>query len=389
MFGDYDAYLLSCLNEGRDISDDSGFDAKKVGSNFLSSKLCFLHNTNFKKTIVKAFHIGDSKGKIHHYDIHFVRFQRNKVSEAWQRVEIKDLKDKEVENLNSFLAEQNKLVGKDNSHKYWRLIGSDEPISIGDLSTAINLALKNKDVDFSKLTEGEITNISDLVGKIIDGGNVLVENKLYQNLISSRTSPKSITVYEKDLMDFKKLIADKKTLETDMQDFLKTRVWFFGLNYYQTHQKSKPKFSTTLGSEYDFLLEGFNQVYDIAELKGPNDLMFDEYSSGERKNAFDKRVDYKFSDKFSRALHQVISYMDEFEEHFGLIKEHQPSIQEFLYPKGVIVISKRDLFPKDGKDSQKYLHLTNRQFANIDILTYDDLADRAEIIINFMKEIQN
>ena len=81
--------------------------------------------------------------------------------------------------------------------------------------------------------------------------------------------------------------------------------------------------------------------------------------------------------------------MDEFEEHFGLIKEHQPSIQEFLYPKGVIVISKRDLFPKDGKDSQKYLHLTNRQFANIDILTYDDLADRAEIIINFMKEIQN
>lgn len=388
VFGDYDSYLLSCLNDGRDISDDSGFDVKKVGFNFLSSKLCFLHDTNYKKTIVKAFHIGDGKGKIHHYDIHLVRFQRSKISEGWQRVEIKDLKDKEPEKLNDFLVEQNKLIGKDNNQKYWRLIGSDEPISLSDLSTAINLALKNKDVDFSKLTEGEITSISDLVGKIIDGGNVLVEKKLYQDFVSSRTSTKSIAVYKKDLADFRALIANEKTLETDMQNFLKSRVWFFGLNYYQTHQKCKPKFSTTIGSEYDFLLEGFNQVYDIVELKGPNDLMFDEYSSGVRANAFDKRIDYKFSDKFSRALHQVISYIDDFEQHFKLIQEHQPSIREFLYPKGVIVISKRRLFPDNGKDSQKYLHLTNRQFANVDILTYDDLADRAEIILKFVEETQ-
>lgn len=389
VFGDYDSYLLNCLNSGRDISDDSGFDAKKVGGNFLSSKLCFLHSTDFKKTIVKAFHIGDGKGKIHHYDIHFVRFQRNKISETWQRVEIKDLKDKEVENLNGFLLEQNKFIGKDNSRKYWRMVGSNEPISIDDLSNAINLTLKNKDADFSKITEGGITSISDLINKIVDGGNVVIEKKLYQDFIASRTSHKSISIYENDLINFKKLIANSATTETDMQNFLKDKVWFFGLNYFQTHQRCKPKFSTTIGSEYDFLLEGFNQVYDIAELKGPNDLMFDEYSDGNRKNAFNKRIDYKFSDKFSRALHQVISYMDEFENHFGLIKEHQPSIREFLYPKGLIVISKRDIFPKNGKDSQKYLHLTNRQFANIDILTYDDLSDRAEIIINFMKDVQN
>jgi hypothetical protein len=388
IFGDYDSYLLNCLNNGRDISDDSGFDAKKVGSNFLSSKLSFLHNTNYKKTIIKAFHIGDGRGKIHHYDIHFVRFQRDKISESWQMVQVKDLKDKEVEKLGDFLIEQNKLIGKENSHKYWRLIGSDEPISIDDLSNAINLALKNKDVDFSKLTVGETTNISDLVGRIIEGGNIVIGKKLYDDLISSRTNLKSISTYEDDLVQFRKLLEDEKALETDMQNFLKSRVWFFGLNYYQTHQKSKPKFSTTIGSEYDFLLEGFNQVYDIAELKGPNDPMFDEYSNGSRANAFNGRIDYKFSDKFSRALHQIISYIDEFEQHFKLIKEHQPSIKEFLYPKGIVVISKRSLFPNNGKDSQKYLHLTNRQFANIDILTYDDLADRAEIILNFVREMK-
>jgi hypothetical protein len=389
VFGDHDSYLLKRLNDGEDISSDSGFDAKRVGKKFISSRICFLHNTAYKKTCVQAFHIPDEKGRVHHYDIHFVRFQRKKISDEWQKIEIKNLKGKEeVENLINFLDEQNKIVGKESKHKYWRLIGSDEPIGLNDLSIAINLALKNKEVDFSKLTKGEATSISDLVSKIVDKGNVVIEKKLYQNLISARTNPKFISYYEKDLVDFKKLIAGLSTTETDMQNFLKEKVWFFGLNYFQTHQRCKSKFSTTIGSEYDFLLEGFNQVYDIAELKGPNDSMFDKYSSGVRKNAFDSRIDYKFSDKFSRALHQVISYIDEFEQQFKHIQEHQPSIREFFYPKGVIVISRRDLFPKNGKDSQKYLHLTNRQFANIDILTYDDLADRAEIIINFMREVR-
>ena len=78
--------------------------------------------------------------------------------------------------------------------------------------------------------------------------------------------------------------------------------------------------------------------------------------------------------------------MDEFEDNFGKIEESQPSIKRFNYPTALIVISKRALFPDIGKDSKKYLHLLNRQFANIDILTYDDLADRAENIVKFMKE---
>jgi len=385
-FGDYDSYLLDCLNSGRDISEDGGSDAKKVGGKFLSSKLYFLHDTNYKKTIVKAFHIEGKNKEIHHYDIHFVRFQRKKTSDNWERTEIRDLKNGEVNKLNDFLIEQNKLLGKENNNKYLRIIGSDEPININELSDAINLVLKNKEADFSKLSEGELTSISDLVDKVLEGGNVLVEEKLYKDFLSSRTNQKKIDVYESDLVKFKNLLNSEQTTETDMQNFLKDKVWFFGLNYFQSHQRSKPKFSTTIGSEYDFLLEGFNQVYDIAELKGPNDLMFESFSSGDRKGAFDDRVDYKFSEKFSRALHQVISYIDEFEEHFKLIKEHQPTVKNFLYPSGIIIVSKRSLFPENGKNSQKYLHLINRQFANIEILTYDDLIDRARIIIDFIKQ---
>ncbi len=173
-----------------------------------------------------------------------------------------------------------------------------------------------------------------------------------------------------------------------MQKFLSDRVWFFGLCYQQSHLKSKPKFNSTLGTEYDFLLEGFNEVYDIAELKGPNDFLIEEHSEGERKNSFDKRIDYRYSVKFSRALHQVLDYINEFENFFERIKANQPSISNFLYPKGIIVISKRALFPEDGKNSKQYLHLLNRQFSNIEILTYDDLATRGRIIVDFIKEIE-
>lgn len=205
------------------------------------------------------------------------------------------------------------------------------------------------------------------------------------SLKDKRSSEDQIAQYESDLTEFKRLIGESTTTETDMQNFLKDKLWFFGLGYIQSHQKSKPKFTTGLGTEYDFLLEGFNQVYDIAELKGPNDPLLEIRSTTPRSGTFDPRIDYRYSQSFSRALHQVIAYMDEFENYFERIREGQPSIKNFMYPKAIIITSKRSLFPEYGRGAEKYLHLLNRQFANIEVLTYDDLASRAQNIIDFIK----
>ena len=386
IYGSYDNYLLQCLNSNSDIFNAS-FDIKKVSGGFASSTLFFLRDTWQTKFIVTAFHIPDKDGSIHHYDLHLVKFTRKKKSDPWVKDETCDIREEEVEKLHTFINQQNKLIGKRLDNAYYRIFSADSPTTLKDLDIAIDLILKNKDVNFKQLNQEGSERILQLVKKILEGENILLEKGLYQQLIRSRSDQKTINSFRRDLDEFNKLLQSSSTGETDMQNFLENRLWFFGLNYVQCHRKSKSKFQSSLGTEYDFLLEGFNQVYDIAELKGPNDLLFEVEKTGERKRALNDRVDYKFSSKFSRALHQIISYMDEFEENFGHIKTDQPDLKNFMYPKGTIIISKRNLFPNSGKNSIKYLHLINRQFSNIDILTYDDLADRGQIVIDFLEKI--
>lgn len=383
-YGDYDNYLLQKLNNGESI-DSAEFDIKRLSGGFASSALYFLHNTYQKKTIVTSFHILNKEGAVHHYNLHFVRFCRKKKVDPWERKEIKELRDKEVQKLREFIEQQDKFVGKPIDKSYYKILSTDTPATLQDLDWAIDLLLKNTQVDFKQLKSEGVERILELLNKILEGENIVLEKGLYQQLTKTRTNKKSLAQYKTNLEDFKSLIDKDETTETDMQNFLEDKVWFFGLNYVQAHRNSIPKFNPSLGEEYDFLLEGFNQVYDIVEMKSPNVALFEIENKAERKRSLDARVDYKFSSQFSRALHQVMSYMDDFETRFGHIKEDQPSLKDFMYPKGTIVLSKRKLFPENGKNSVKYLHLINRQFGNIDILTYDDLADRAQITISFIE----
>ncbi len=385
-YGSYDNYLLQWLNTNSDIQI-SNFDVKKVSGGFASSNLFFLRDTWQTKFIVTAFHIPGKNGIIHHFDLHLVKFGKKRKHESWIKNEICDIREEEVEKLYTFINQQSKLIGKKLNNAYYRIFSADSPTTLKDLDIAIDLILRNKEIDFKQLDQEGSKKVLQLVKNILEGKNILLEKGLYQELISSRSDKKTIDSYKQDLTDFNKLLGSVSTSETDMQNFLENRLWFFGLNYIQSHRNSKSRFQSSLGTEYDFLLEGFNQVYDIAELKCPNDPLFEVEKIGERGRALSNRIDYKFSSKFSRALHQVLSYMDEFEENFNHIKTDQPDLKNFMYPKGTIIISKRSLFPKSGKNSIKYLHLINRQFSNIDILTYDDLADRGKIVIDFLEKI--
>lgn len=358
--------IKNMLNAGLGVPEIcSDFTARAVANGFATSGIKTIHDGPRAKIFVSALHIPNQEsGASHHFKLEFAKFTRPNKDTLWQRVDFQTIDKKEaVDQLMHFLREQASLVGvRIEDNKQYQAIAFNNGFGV------------------------TIEKVQAFVADALSGDKTVVEKEILKTLKQQRKTKEQIQQYEDDLTEFKRLVADVKTTETDMQNFLSARVWFFGLDYIQSHLHSKPKFSTGLGSEYDFLLEGFNQVYDIAELKGPNAKLIDEAHSSERKGAFDPRVDYKYSSDFGRALHQVISYMDEFENNFGKIEESQPSIKSFNYPSAVMVISKRILFPEIGKDSKKYLHLLNRQFANIDILTYDDLADRAENIVKFMKE---
>lgn len=358
--------IVNMLNAGLESVDIcSGFTARAVSDGFATSGLKAIQDGPRAKLFVSALHIPEQKkGTSHHFKLDIAKFTRPNNNTPWNRVNFQTIDKKEVvTQLMAFLRDQALLVGmKIEDNKQYQTISVNNKLGV------------------------TIDTVQAFVADALSGEKTVVEKEILKTLKQQRKSDEQIKLYEYDLKKFRELVNNQKTTETDMQEFLSTRVWFFGLDYIQSHQRSKPKFSSGLGSEYDFLLEGFNQVYDIAELKGPNAKLINKVKESERKGAFDPRIDYKYSNDFGRALHQAISYMEEFENNFGKIEESQPSIQRFNYPTALIVISKRSLFPDVGKDSKKYLHLLNRQFANIEILTYDDLADRAENIIKFMKE---
>lgn len=379
--------LLKKLNSGANLLNDN-YDAQIVSGGFVSSRLFYLHDGPKKKILATAFHIPDKDtGMVHHYDLKIFEFQKRDKQTPWTlKNPCNNLRDQEVIKLREFIDQQDQFVGKKPIKKFYKTFASDSEVSLQEFNSKVKAVLDNPFVDFSKSTEEEILKLTDLFKKVLSGGHIVVEGKVYQELLSSRTSVEKLVQYKVELEEFNELIVKPETTETDMQNFLSDKVWFFGLNYIQSHRRSVPKFTSGLGSQYDFLLEGFNQVYDIVELKGPNELLFEIEKVGVREHAMNNRTDYMFSQKFARALHQVIAYMDEFENSFGHIKEQQPSIRDFMYPKGTIIMSKRSLFPKDGKNSSKYLHLVNRQFSNIDLLTYDDLGERAKIIIDFIEK---
>lgn len=386
-FGSFDDYLLNLLNSSGKLHQ-SDFDVKKVSGGFVNSQIFLLHDGLFKKTIATAFHIPDKEGIIHHFDIHLIRFTRKDSKSVWVNEPVKDLRNTEVDKLKEFISQQDKIAGIRLEKRYAKIVTADSPNALEDVQEILNKILKIDKESLGKLTDDGQAKLSEVLSKLLTSENILVDKKLYTQLREAKINPASIKKYEKDLEDFQILIDKASTSETDMQNFLSDRVWFFGLSYQQSHRKSKSKFNSTLGTEYDFLLEGFNEVYDIAELKSPNALLIERHSEGTRENALNNRIDYRYSTKFSRALHQVLDYTHEFETFFERIKENQPSVKDFLYPKGIIVISKKALFPDDGKNSDKYLHLLNRQFNNIEILTYDDLATRGKIIVDFIKALK-
>jgi len=379
--------IRNALRKEKQFELNKAYDLKNHGKGFKSGNIQLIRDTRDSKIFVSSFHVNRQDGSNKLANITLYRFERKRNESSdkleWEFdfkmvIDNPSSRDYPVTKLFNYVKKQLSLDGHKLNSGYAKII---EGKSKDDLLLQTDILEKISNLDDSE-------KLNEIIHTASQNKSVVISEENYKKLIQSRYSSKKIIDYEKDLVEFRTLLSDKKSSETNMQDFLDKRVWFFGLNFFQSHRNSKPKFSSSLGSQYDFLLEKFNQVYDIVELKGPNDLLFEIEQEGERKRSFDDRIDYKFSSQFSRALHQVMSYMDEFEDNFEHIKNNQPSIKDFMYPKGTIVLSKRELFPENGKSSLKYLHLINRQFGNIDILTYDDLADRAENIIQFMKKIE-
>ncbi|MFA5050435.1 MAG: Shedu anti-phage system protein SduA domain-containing protein [Candidatus Micrarchaeia archaeon] len=208
------------------------------------------------------------------------------------------------------------------------------------------------------LSEKEMEKLENEEVELLKKDNLRLKKRLqsYSKLIREYRNIK-LPEYKKDIKDFKDKLS-VTTKEEKLQKFLSERPWLLGLEY----ENSQPQ-KIGIKKRYDFYVEKYDGYADIIEIKKCTEELFN-------KNG-------KMSKFLTDALQQLIEYIDE-----AIIEGDSKRISKklrvnFLKPKGILVIGKK----KSREIKEKLEHL-KYYFHNIDILTYDDLLERGENIVN-------
>lgn len=168
--------------------------------------------------------------------------------------------------------------------------------------------------------------------------------------------------FKKTLENFIKLVNDKKT-EPYYQKFLKDNFWMFGLEYVSV----KSQKVAGANNRPDFSLERYDTFRDIVEIKRPQDGVFVKV----RKNRFSQ------APKLKEALAEVMDYVDYFLVHAN--DEAVEYNETYYKPKAIIVIGRTGDYKDKVRQLNSFLH-------RIEIITYDDLIQRAKKIIEFYQK---
>ena len=169
---------------------------------------------------------------------------------------------------------------------------------------------------------------------------------------------------EKAIQELEALLA-KGASERTVHAFLKKpeHAWMFGPDYRGIRHEKQ----LTIAGRNDVLLERHDGFVDIAELKGPGKKLFE--NSGNRK-VWSKHV--------KDAVSQMMSYLAQAREHYSSIA--RLAQLDVFFPKGYVIIGRR-------RDEEREQLRTHNEFLHrIEILTYDDLLDRARQTLDFFRK---
>lgn len=167
--------------------------------------------------------------------------------------------------------------------------------------------------------------------------------------------------FKADVNELKKKIKDAKTEivpEADLQKFLYSHSWIFGLEYIT----SEPQKLSGTNSKFDFYLERYNKTNDIVEIKLLSNKIVNK--------------DGSISAVVVQAVDQIIGYMESsIATAHSRVRSEEEGIKE-LRPQGIVIIG------SDKSDGAiKKLRQWNYQFAHIRLMTYEELLEQGKAII--------
>lgn len=266
---------------------------------------------------------------------------------------------------------------KNENIKYWKLFRAYNIRSSNEwaatsaiVDTIIDENRDNSHFDSVTLPKEEYESLknardelSELIRKINKLKNVksatIAELKSFKRKFNLMKA--NVKEYERVLSEFESLINRENSTETDVHEFVTNNktFWLFGLEYVDI--KSKVKFPPGKRDfEFDIMLKRHDGFWDLAELKGPNENLFDKRTKKRSKP----------NQKLSEAIGQVFTYL------------HACDIQglkNIFKPKAFIVIG------NEKTDNVKERRLFSSYLNNVELITYSELYQRGKKLLEYIK----
>jgi hypothetical protein len=186
---------------------------------------------------------------------------------------------------------------------------------------------------------------------------------------------------------YQKLYVDNDWDEPKWQSFFSDNTWIFGygLDYQFLSILQKEAAVSNVDTDgkntvnSDFLM-GSTDFTVLVELKRPDTLLFE--------NGKNRSHSWRLSQYLVHAVSQILAQKAAWE-----IKSSQTNYDEngnIIYqktrdPKAILIIGRKDEIkgnPRDFEIKQKTFELYRRDSRNVEILTYDELYERAYYIVN-------
>lgn len=372
-YGDYGNYLLTILRGGQELNLDSYSATLREGGFANTARL--IKDTRNTKVVVTALHIFNRNTQtIHHYDIEVYKFTNRTPSNplTWEVQRDYSLREDEVQQLSSFLNEMNGLLGQPMPSGHAQVVYSDQTASVDDTLANVASILRDSDGDTQAV-----------VGRLLDE---IIAAREEGSLPSLVISPAQLERKRRELDELEQLIALEDVREvSDIQAKLKTMPWIFGPEYVSYDFRRA-------GEEMpDGRLRRVDGLSDILEVKLPSEEVL----------RVDTRNRRYIAPKCSESLGQLVSYLEYYlsENQIERNDETGEEVQDdtlgkYYRPKGILLIGRRhkndmtsNVTAKTSDALPKYMRRQMAYFHGLEVLTYDDLIERARNGLRVMAEL--
>jgi len=318
-----------------------------------------LYKTIYTTIVAYAFHIPDSSGKIHHFDLKIKKYFRKKKSEPWEAVFDETKKDL----VNDYLS-------------YSINLNLGNGLAVKNLAEFLNAQFEviGKKIDKEKVVvdNPEEIDIGDLLGKISKGR---ADELSFQTRIQSLKEYRNFLIENLDKNE--KFIQD--WLDEDRGKYRKQRCLIFGLEFID--HKREGELSR---KRFDILTKTneLSNEYVLFELKSPCDDTF-QIKEVENENG-GKSTEYHLSPQIARSIPQILHYKSLFESKTEEDDDLQRiGIKAGKISKCIILIGQR----KGDSVWENHFRAVRNNFSNLlEIWTYTDLIHKLDITIKNLEE---